>query len=70
MRETASGDTPPPQASAGRAQDATSRDRRADTGHARDDVRGSSRGADRAIDPESRNDHLTPRECAERWPLG
>lgn len=70
MRESAPGDTPPPQSGAARTQDSASRDRRPGSSRARDDARGSSRGAEQAADPESRTTHLTPRERAERWPLG
>lgn len=70
MRESAPGDTPPPQSGAAREHDMTSRDRRPSSGRARDDARGSSRGAEQDAAPESRGTHLTPRERAERWPLG
>ena len=70
MRGSAPGDTPPPQSGAARAQDTTSRDRRPGSSHARDDARRSSRGAEQGDGLASRGTHLTPRERAERWPLG
>lgn len=70
MREAAFGDTPPPQSGASREQEGASRTPGPSSSRARDDARGSSRGADQAAGPESRTNHLTPRERAERWPLG